>query len=64
MVLVRDDVFSYDDSQEIGATVEECTNAMAAQGGTSAKVRQAIDILVEQGHLYCTIDDDHYKSTS
>ena len=55
---------SYGESQETGATVEECANAMAAQGGTSAQVRQAVDDLVNEGHLYSTIDDDHFKATS
>ena len=55
---------SYGESQETGATVEECTNAMAAQGGTAAQVRQAVEDLVNEGHLYSTIDDDHFKATS
>tara|TARA_B110001452_G_scaffold117270_1_gene97311 strand:- start:2006 stop:2887 length:882 start_codon:yes stop_codon:yes gene_type:complete len=55
---------SYGESQETGATVEECTNAMMAQGGTAEQVRKAVDDLVNEGHLYSTIDDDHFKATS
>ena len=43
------------------ATVQECTNAL--KGATSRAVHDAIRELVQGGHLYSTIDDDHYMPT-
>mmetsp|Transcript_8402 Transcript_8402/g.37132 ORF Transcript_8402/g.37132 Transcript_8402/m.37132 type:complete len:270 (-) Transcript_8402:1224-2033(-) len=31
---------------------------------TEAQVREAVEHLVNEGHLYSTIDDDHFKSTN
>jgi replication factor A2 len=30
---------------------------------TEAQVRESVEHLVNEGHLYSTIDDDHFKST-
>ncbi len=30
---------------------------------TEARIRQALDWLTNEGHVYSTIDDDHYKVT-
>ena len=49
---------------DIGCTIADCVNAMAPQGVTDAQVRTAVDNLVNEGHLYSTIDDEHYKATA
>ena len=47
---------------DIGCTISDCVNAMAPQGVTDAQVRTAVEALVNEGHLYSTIDDEHYKA--
>ena len=37
--------------------------AVAAQNISEARVREAVEYLSNEGHLYSTIDDDHYKAT-
>ena len=49
---------------DIGCTIADCVQAMAPQGVTDAQVRTAVDNLVNEGHLYSTIDDEHYKATA
>ena len=49
---------------DIGCTIANCVEAMAPQGVTDAQVRTAVDNLVSEGHLYSTIDDEHYKATA
>ena len=56
---------------DIGRTVSDCAalrgspcgDAMATHGVTDAQVRSAVDALVSEGHLYSTIDDEHFKAT-
>ena len=49
---------------DIGCTISDCVNAVAPQGVTDAQVRTAVENLVNEGHLYSTIDDEHYKATA
>lgn len=49
---------------EAGCTVAEAAQALSANGATIDQVRSLVNSLVEDGHLYSTIDDEHYKSTS
>ena len=39
-------------------------DALSNQGATSDQVRNIVDQLVSDGHLYSTVDDDHFKATS
>ena len=56
---------------DVGRTVSDCAalrgspcgDAMATHGVTDAQVRSAVDALVGEGHLYSTIDDEHFKAT-
>ena len=48
---------------DIGCAISDCVNAMAPQGVTDAQVRTAVEALVNEGHLYSTVDDEHYKAT-
>ena len=41
----------------------QCADAMATHGVTDGQVRSAIDALVDEGHLFSTIDDEHFKAT-
>ena len=56
--------FTRYDVTDIGCTISDCVNAMAPQGVTDAQVRTAVEALVNEGHLYSTIDDEHYKATA
>ena len=49
---------------DIGGTIADCVNAMAPQGVTRAQVRTAVDNLVNEGFLYSTTDNEHYKATA
>jgi replication factor A2 len=63
----QDTVMAYFQSyahNDIGCTIANCVEAMAPQGVTDAQVRTAVDNLVNEGHLYSTIDDEHYKATA
>jgi hypothetical protein len=49
------------DQSESGATVEE----VAARLNASAEaVKVDVQFFCEEGHLYSTVDDDHFKSMS
>ena len=54
--------FTRYDVTDIGCTISDCVNAIAPQGVTDAQVRTAVEALVNEGHLYSTIDDEHYKA--
>ena len=40
--------------------LEECP----ANGATIDQVRSHVETLVNDGHLYSTIDDEHFKATA
>lgn len=64
---VQDTVLKYFQSyatSEWGCTITDAANAMSAQGVTEGQVRSAVEALVNEGHLYSTIDDEHYKATA
>ena len=46
-----------------GCTVLEAAQALASNGVQEAQVRSIVQELVDDGHLYSTIDDDHFKAT-
>jgi TPR repeat protein len=56
--------FTRYDVWDIGCAISDCVNAIAPQGVTDAQVRTAVEALVNKGHLYSTIDDEHYKATA
>jgi len=60
---VRNYFRDYGNASESGCTVNECWDAMKAQGVTVGEIRDAVEMLVTEGLLYSTVDDDHYKST-
>ena len=47
----------------VSASTTDAANAMSAQGVTEGQVRSVVEALVNEGHLYSTIDDDHFKAT-
>jgi replication factor A2 len=53
---------SYGTSDE-GCTIGQVAQATAASGISAEQVRAAVEYLAGEGHLYSTIDDEHYKST-
>ena len=54
--------FRYGTSDE-GCTIGQVAQATAASGISAEQVRAAVEYLAGEGHLYSTIDDEHYKST-
>jgi len=48
---------------EVGSTVDECFNAVSAHGATQQQIRDLVEHLTSEGHLYSTIDDNHFKGT-
>lgn len=48
---------------EAGISVDEIESALKGRNYGQDKIREAIDWLSNEGHVYSTIDDDHYKST-
>ena len=52
------------EDSEQGSTVREAADALAANGATLDQVRGVVETLVADGHLYSTIDDDHFKATA
>jgi replication factor A2 len=50
-------------ASDAGCTVLEAAQALASNGVQEAQVRSIVLELVEDGHLYSTIDDEHFKST-
>ena len=53
---------SYPDS-ETGMTVDACHQAMRASGVTLEQIKATVEHLVAEGHVYSTIDEQHYKGT-
>ena len=52
------------EESESGCTVADAAQALVNNGATADQVRQYVEQLVSDGHLYSTIDDDHFKATS
>lgn len=53
----------YARSRDIGVGFDELCQNLNGQF-TPAQIRQAIDFLVNDGHVYSTIDENHFKSTA
>ena len=47
------------ESSDAGCTVADAANALSSNGMGIEQVRAVVNELVEEGHLYSTIDDDH-----
>ncbi|EOD11260.1 hypothetical protein EMIHUDRAFT_257464, partial [Emiliania huxleyi CCMP1516] len=52
----------FGDHSEAGCAIAQCHEAMAASGVSLEQIRNQVNQLVSDGHLYSTIDDDHYKA--
>lgn len=46
-----------------GLSIYQVVDQFGARYGGEHAVREAVNRLVEEGHLYSTIDEDHYKHT-
>lgn len=46
-----------------GISVPDLIRAMSQHGHGEANVRHAVDFLCNEGHIYSTVDDNHFKST-
>jgi len=57
------EAYSKDDGSENGMSIAEVTKRLAKSGLSVSDVRRATDFLVQEGHVYSTIDDNHFKST-
>lgn len=54
-------IFSRDTS-DTGCSITQVAQELA--GTNLMDIRRAVDFLTEEGHLYSTIDDDHFKATN
>jgi replication factor A2 len=52
------------DDDGTGLALDYVANGLRAEGISEKDVRAAVDFLANEGHLYSTIDDNHYKSTA
>lgn len=50
------------DGGESGVNIHNCFNTMASQ--PEGAIRKAIEELAEEGFIYSTVDEDHYKHAS
>ena len=51
-------------ADESGMDIKDVIKAMESQGVNGAQVREAVEYLAGEGHLYSTIDEEHFKSTA
>jgi hypothetical protein len=50
------------ENNDYGAEVTRCAQMLTSGGKyTEAQVRQAIDSLAAEGHIYSTMDENHYQ---
>ena len=52
-----------DGGREEGVNVDYAFNTLAKEGFSRADMKAALASLADDGHLYSTIDEQHYKST-
>ncbi|XP_065891285.1 replication protein A 32 kDa subunit-like [Dysidea avara] len=46
-----------------GMHIQDVIQTVSRQGCSEAQIREAVEFLCNEGHVYSTIDYDHYKST-
>lgn len=56
-------IFQSGGDSESGVSVQAATEQLAPEGITEQQIRAAIEFLSGEGHLYSTVDENHYKST-
>ena len=47
-----------------GTDIKDVVAGLKSSGYSEQQVRQAVDYLATDGHLYNTVDDNHYQYTS
>jgi len=52
------------EASDMGCTIQEAASALSSNGVGMERVKELVDDLVNEGHLYSTIDDDHFKATA
>lgn len=57
------DAFAADSITDTGLSVTDVASQLANRGFNVQKVRQICDSLMNDGYLYSTVDDNHFKST-
>lgn len=63
---VREQVLNFikveGDNDDYGASVQRCIQLLTANGKvTESQIRKTLDDLSAEGHIYSTVNDDHYK---
>jgi len=56
-------VFESDNNNEIGLSVSSVVKTLA-RNFSENEVRQSINFLTNEGHLFSTTDEEHFKCTS
>lgn len=50
------------DQYQNGAEIGNCVRILTSKGRfTEAQVRESIESLATEGHIYSTVDEDHYQ---
>lgn len=57
------DVIAGDVMSDTGLSVQQVADLLKAKGFNLSKVRNICNLLMTEGYIYSTIDDDHFKST-
>ena len=46
---------------DMGVNIENVINDLASQGYSEGEVRNAVESLSNEGHVYSTIDENHFQ---
>ena len=57
------DAFASDMTTDTGLSVNQVAERLKTRGINVAKVKNICQLLMAEGFIYSTIDDDHFKST-
>jgi len=58
------DIFNQDTNSESGTSIQTVLDRLSPNGVSRNDIAKAIEFLSDEGHLYSTIDEEHYKSTT
>ena len=56
--------FEREGDTESGVDIRKIVQTLMPNGISESQVRTAMAFLADEGHVYSTIDEDHFKSTA